>query len=193
MSVLKTGAMSPDVSHGTLKSTIWTAVECHTAIICASLPMLKSTMAKLFPRFFPHTQQASNTEVENEEDPTSSQSSTPVNEDCEAASDPPAWLYKYDPASLKQFMEETEGHHCAHDRESPLPDFINQDVPKVYCPHEGSPPPVDAITKTTDIRVHFGRKDDEDSASSDSIFRYGGISQVATGPRQSRKSLSHRR
>lgn len=192
MTVLKTGAVSTDTSHGTLQSTIWTAVECHTAIICASLPMLKSTMAKFFPRIFPQSR-ASNTEgnteaVHNDDHPISSISRTPVKDDCEAAPVPPAWLYSHNPASHKQ-VKEAEGN--CNDHEITLA-HLDQKIPTVYLPKGSGCPPTDVITKTTDIRVDYVRKDEEeDSSSTDSVFRFG--SQVSSnGPRQSRKSLPHR-
>ena len=163
MTVLKTGAVAADTSHGTLQSTIWTAVECHTAIICASLPMLKSTLTKIFPRLFPHSG-ASNTEVNTEMEndyhhhhhhhhhhPIPSDSSTPVNDDCEAAVTPvsPTWCYKYNhdhPTSLKICKEaaSAKGHFCDHQETTttatlsshldpkiiPAPTIL----PKVYCP-----------------------------------------------------------
>ena len=195
MTVLKTGAVATDTSQGTLKSTIWTAVECHTAIICASLPMLKSTFAKFFPRFFPHsrasqTEDDDATEMDDDggggDDPIPSESSSPVNEDCEAAPVLPAWQYIYDPTALKN-CKEAEAY--PYDHEIHLSD-ISRKIPKVYCP-KGNCPPIDVITKTTDIRVQYASKDEDDSNSNDSIYHYG--SHVTAGSRPSRKSLPHRR
>lgn len=53
MTTLKTGSTDPDTTYGTLNSTIWTAIEANTSIICACLPMLKSPLAALFPGLFP--------------------------------------------------------------------------------------------------------------------------------------------
>lgn len=186
MTVLKTGAVSSDVSHGTLKSTIWTAVECNTAIICASLPMLKTTMAKLFPKFFPRSQ-ASTTQVDDDDDCQSpSRPTSQVNELWGATTFPAAWRYKHDPTGFKLWME-AEGY--SKDIDIPLSD-LNQKIPKVYCP-KGISHPIDVITKTTDIRVQYTRKEEEDSSSTDSVFHIG--NEVVIVPGQSRKSLPYRR
>lgn len=164
MTVLKTGATAIDTNHNTLQSTIWTAVECHTAIICASLPMLKSyltmlkrTLAKMFPRIFSHSG-TFNTEVKTEMDhsydhhqhhhhnhhhhPIPSHSMTRVKNDCEAATPvSPACCYKYShPTSLKTC---NEGYPCDHKEElttslsSHLDQKIPAPIPKVYCPKGG--------------------------------------------------------
>lgn len=53
MTTLDNSSRARDQTYGTLTSTVWTAIEANTGIICACLPMLKSPLATLFPRLFP--------------------------------------------------------------------------------------------------------------------------------------------
>lgn len=59
MTTLKTGSQNKDQTFGTLNSTIWTTIEANTGIICACLPMLKTPLARLLPRYFPQGSQGS--------------------------------------------------------------------------------------------------------------------------------------
>ncbi|KAL9125991.1 MAG: hypothetical protein Q9217_004886 [Psora testacea] len=52
MTTLKSGSRAHDVTYGTLNSTIWTAIEANTGIMCACLPMLKAPLMAMFPRLF---------------------------------------------------------------------------------------------------------------------------------------------
>ncbi|KAI1917320.1 hypothetical protein LOZ65_005089 [Ophidiomyces ophidiicola] len=46
MKTLDVSSKSPDPSHGTLISTMWTTIEANTGIICACLPMLRIPLAQ---------------------------------------------------------------------------------------------------------------------------------------------------
>jgi len=59
MTTLRTGGQAQDQTFGTLNSTIWTTIEANTGIICACLPMLKTPLARLFPRYFPRKPEGS--------------------------------------------------------------------------------------------------------------------------------------
>ncbi|KAF2152879.1 hypothetical protein K461DRAFT_254809 [Myriangium duriaei CBS 260.36] len=45
-------SFSPDISYFNVSASTWSAVECSVAIICASLPALKATATRYFPRLF---------------------------------------------------------------------------------------------------------------------------------------------
>ncbi|KAI1979614.1 hypothetical protein LOZ53_006315 [Ophidiomyces ophidiicola] len=47
MKSLDVSSKSPDPSHGTLISTMWTTIEANTGIICACLPMLRIPLAQI--------------------------------------------------------------------------------------------------------------------------------------------------
>lgn len=184
MTVLKIGATSFNPSYDTLKSTIWTAVECNTAIICASLPMLKGTLAKLFPKLFPRSQASNGRVIPG--DPTPSQSTTQVNEVWDAPPLPGALSDKITPTLLEFLMHPEEDMEHA---EIPLSD-MSQTMPKVYSPKG----PRDVITKTTDIRMKYtdhARDEEEDLHANDKIFRFGKETVIVPGP--SRKTLPYRR
>lgn len=53
LTALNAGSKNKDQTSGTLNSTIWSTIEANTGIICACLPMLKSPLARLLPRYFP--------------------------------------------------------------------------------------------------------------------------------------------
>jgi hypothetical protein len=53
MTTLDHSSKAPDVTAGTLISTMWTTIEASTAIICACLPMLRTPVQRLLPRLFP--------------------------------------------------------------------------------------------------------------------------------------------
>lgn len=52
MTTLEAGSKAKDQLYGTLISTVWTTVEANTGIICACLPMLKTPLSSIFPRIF---------------------------------------------------------------------------------------------------------------------------------------------
>lgn len=183
MTVLGIGAKSSNTSYDTLKSTIWTAVECNTAIICASLPMLKSTLSKLFPKLFPRSQATNSRATPG--GPTPSQSTTQVNEVWECPPLPGASSHKINPTFI-EFLEEME------ETDIPLSDISQTmpSMPKVYCPKG----PLDLITKTTDIHVkynRYARDEEEDLHANDKIFHIGKETVIVPGP--SRKTLPYRR
>ena len=55
MTQLNAGSKAKDNTYGTLDSTIWTAIEANTAIICACMPMLKAPLTAICPRLLPRT------------------------------------------------------------------------------------------------------------------------------------------
>lgn len=64
MTTLDAGSKSKDQTYGTFVSTVWTTVEANTGIICACLPMLKSPLSRVFPRLFLRGTQEGSTQRE---------------------------------------------------------------------------------------------------------------------------------
>ncbi|KAF2151786.1 hypothetical protein K461DRAFT_294670 [Myriangium duriaei CBS 260.36] len=50
---------SEDVSFANVNASTWSGIESSTSIICASLPALKATITRFFPRLFPSSNSAS--------------------------------------------------------------------------------------------------------------------------------------
>ena len=53
MTTLDHSSKAPDVTAGTLVSTIWTTVEASSAVVCACLPMARTPLQRLLPKLFP--------------------------------------------------------------------------------------------------------------------------------------------
>lgn len=55
MTTLKFSSTAPDTTNATMVSTIWTVIEANTGIICSCSPMLKTPLARFFPHIFSRT------------------------------------------------------------------------------------------------------------------------------------------
>jgi hypothetical protein len=144
MTVLERGANAADSSYNSLNSTIWSAVECNMAIICASLPMLKGALSYLFPRLFPRGQAVRGT--------------TRVNPTRTAAVAPSTWQSEAEPNRFELWIR-------------PEVHAGGANIPLASIKHSASEMydiPLDVITKTTDIHVEFGGQADPSSASDSS-------------------------
>jgi hypothetical protein len=53
LTTLYSSAYGTDPTAGSLVSTVWTTIEAGLGIICASLPMLRTPLQRLFPSMFP--------------------------------------------------------------------------------------------------------------------------------------------
>ena len=52
---LKLSSHARDSNAGTLTSTMWTTIEANCAIVCACLPMVRTPLQKIWPKFFPNS------------------------------------------------------------------------------------------------------------------------------------------
>ena len=52
-------SQSHDISYANTSASTWSGIESSTSIICASLPALKATITRFFPRLFPSSNSAS--------------------------------------------------------------------------------------------------------------------------------------
>ena len=136
MTTLEAGSKSKDQTYGTYVSTVWTTVEANTGIICACLPMLKSPLSRFFPRLFLRGTQENTSQYEGGTRGPSKAS----------PSDFDSWG-RFGGGKPRQTQSATIAYPTRGHRSSDEEIFS-----------------MDAITKTTDIRIDF--EEDRPSGSS---------------------------
>lgn len=169
MTTLKTGSKASDVTFGTLNSTIWTAVEANTAIICACLPMLKSPLAALFPALFPRGSSAARGYESG---------SGPYHRHSRCCKTPSRRFSNWNPAKAEQDSESTQGStHIGS--ESPSAGF-SVDCKDEIFKIKGEHVPMGLIAKTThvDVKVNGRKKGKSPSSRRSSPSRLRTLSEA---------------
>lgn len=157
MTTLNPSSKANDQTYGTLISTIWTTIEANTGIICASLPMLKSPLALLFPRLFPRDSRRLSSSERREASAArrSSTNATAYSGWDRLESDKKAGPPIPSPTVTGTFKG-TWPRDSNRSSDDEIFGMGDKDVP------------MGTITKTTDVRVHYGEGQESRTASSSS-------------------------